>query len=151
MEAKLASGNVESPSLAAAIDRAKRDGMPKDNIERAIAKGTGSDAATLQSVLFEAFGPGGVALLITAVTDNNNRTSQELKHLFTKHGLTLGAPGSAAWAFHKSVDGYTPINPITIDKATETALQSLINTIAEQPDVQDIFTTEAAATKESSL
>ena len=62
LESRLAAGNTESPTLAAAIDRAKRDAMPKENIERAIAKGLGTHAVAIQSVLFEAFGPGGVAL-----------------------------------------------------------------------------------------
>ncbi len=147
MESRLANGNILSPSLAGAIERAKRDGMPKDNIERAIAKGTGSDDTALVSVLFEAFGPGGVAVLITAVTDNNNRTSQELKHIFTKHGLALGAPGSAAWAFNKTADGFDPITPIALDTEAATALQALLDAVMEQPDVQEIFTTEANITE----
>ena len=147
MESRLANGNILSPSLAAAIERAKRDGMPKDNIERAIAKGTGNEAESLQSVLFEAFGPGGVAILITAVTDNNNRTSQELKHIFTKHGLALGAPGSAAWAFTKTTNGFDPITPIALEVEATTTLQALLAAVAEQPDVQDIFTTEANTTE----
>ena len=77
--------------------------MPKDNIERAIAKGTGegADADALETVLYEGYGPGGVALLIEALTDNRNRTGSEVRHLFGKHGGNLGEPGSVAYLFDK--------------------------------------------------
>ena len=77
--------------------------MPKDNIERAIAKGTGAgaDAAALETVLYEGYGPGGVALLVEAVTDNRNRTGSEVRHLLGKHGGSLGEPGSVAYLFDK--------------------------------------------------
>jgi YebC/PmpR family DNA-binding regulatory protein len=77
--------------------------MPKDNIERAIAKGTGegSDAEALEEVLYEGYGPGGVALLVAATTDNRNRTGSEVRHTFSKHGGNLGEPGSVAYLFDK--------------------------------------------------
>ncbi len=141
MEAKKAGGDVNSPSLAAAIERAKKDSMPKENIDRAVAKGSGADGVSLQEVLFEAFGPGGTAMLITAVTDNNNRTSQEIKHIFVKAGLQLGAPGSASWAFTKTVDGYHPNTPLEISDADGEKLADLIEKLEDQDDIQDIFTT----------
>jgi len=85
--------------------------MPKDNIERAIAKGTGegADADALEDVVYEGYGPGGVAMLVEAVTDNRNRTGSEVRHLFSKHGGSLGEPGSVAYLFDKKglvvVDG----------------------------------------------
>jgi YebC/PmpR family DNA-binding regulatory protein len=85
--------------------------MPKDNIERAIAKGTGADADAdaFESVLYEGYGPGGVAILVEALTDNRNRTGSEIRHLFTRQGGNLGEPGSVAWQFEKKgeivVDG----------------------------------------------
>jgi YebC/PmpR family DNA-binding regulatory protein len=77
--------------------------MPKDNIERAIAKGTGAgaDAAAIEAVLYEGYGPGGVALLIEALTDNRNRTSADVRHLLSKHGGSLGEPGSVGYLFEK--------------------------------------------------
>jgi YebC/PmpR family DNA-binding regulatory protein len=77
--------------------------MPKDNIERAIAKGTGggSDADALEAVSYEGYGPGGVAVLVEALTDNRNRTGSEMRHLFSKHGGNLGEPGSVAYLFDK--------------------------------------------------
>ena len=77
--------------------------MPKDNIERAIAKGTGegADVDALEDVVYEGYGPGGVALLVEAVTDNRNRTGSEVRHIFAKRGGNLGEPGSVAYLFDK--------------------------------------------------
>ena len=97
-------GDVDgNPSLALAVQKARDASMPKDNIERAIAKGTGEgvDADQLQTVLYEGYGPGGVALLIEAVTDNRNRTSADVRHALSKHGGNLGEPGSVSYLFDK--------------------------------------------------
>ena len=100
-----------NPSLALAIQKARDASMPKDNIERAVAKGTGadSDADAFEAVLYEGYGPGGVAILVDALTDNRNRTGSEVRNAFTKHGGNLGEPGSVAWIFEKKgeivVDG----------------------------------------------
>ena len=102
--AKEGGGDPEgNPALALAVQKAKDASMPKDNIERAIAKGTGAgaDAAALETVLYEGYGPGGVALLVEAVTDNRNRTGSEVRHLLGKHGGSLGEPGSVAYLFDK--------------------------------------------------
>jgi YebC/PmpR family DNA-binding regulatory protein len=94
---------VGNPALDLAIRKAKEASMPKDNIERAIAKGTGEggEADAIESVLYEGYGPGGVALLVEAFTDNRNRTSAEVRHAFSKHGGSLGEPGSVAYLFDK--------------------------------------------------
>jgi YebC/PmpR family DNA-binding regulatory protein len=86
------------------VQKARDASMPKDNIERAIAKGTGEgiDADQLVSVLYEGYGPGGVALLIEAVTDNRNRTSADVRHALSKHGGNLGEPGSVSYLFDKA-------------------------------------------------
>ena len=76
MEVKKAHGDATSAGVLAAVERAKKDSMPKDNIDRAIAKGAGAGGASLEEVIFEAFGPGGVGIIITAVTDNNNLVHQ---------------------------------------------------------------------------
>jgi YebC/PmpR family DNA-binding regulatory protein len=77
--------------------------MPKENIERAIAKGTGEggEAEAIEAVLYEGYGPGGVAVLVEALTDNRNRTSADVRHAFSKHGGNLGEPGSVAYLFEK--------------------------------------------------
>jgi YebC/PmpR family DNA-binding regulatory protein len=92
-----------NPSLALAIQKARDASMPKDNIERAIAKGTGEgvDADQIETVLYEGYGPGGVALLIEALTDNRNRTGADVRHALSKHGGNLGEPGSVAYLFDK--------------------------------------------------
>jgi YebC/PmpR family DNA-binding regulatory protein len=110
--AKEGGGDLEgNPALALAVQKARDASMPKDNIERAIAKGTGegSDADALEAVMYEGYGPGGVAVLVEALTDNRNRTGSEIRHLFNKHGGNLGEPGSVAYLFDKKgvvvVDG----------------------------------------------
>lgn len=141
MESRNAKGDVNSPSLAAAIERAKKDSMPKDNIDRAVAKGAGVGGESLVEVIFEAFGPGGVGIIVTAVTDNNNRTSQEIRHIFSKAGYALGTPGTAAWAFTKTSKGYIPQNTMELSNQDGEALAELIEILEEQSDVQDIYTT----------
>jgi YebC/PmpR family DNA-binding regulatory protein len=92
-----------NPSLALAIQKARDASMPKDNIERAIAKGTGegADADRIETVVYEGYGPGGVALLIEALTDNRNRTGADIRHLLSKNGGNLGEPGSVSYLFDR--------------------------------------------------
>src|SRR3954449_5971787 len=97
-------GDVEgNPALALAVQKARDASMPKDNIERAVAKGTGEgvDTDAIESVVYEGYGPGGVALLIEALTDNRNRTGSVVRHLLSKHGGNLGEPGSVSYLFDK--------------------------------------------------
>jgi YebC/PmpR family DNA-binding regulatory protein len=110
--AKEGGGDIEgNPALSLAVQKAKDASMPKDNIERAIAKGTGegADADALEAVMYEGYGPGGVAILVEALTDNRNRTGSEIRHAFSKAGGNLGEPGSVAYLFDKKgvvlVDG----------------------------------------------
>ena len=98
-------GDPESnATLGNAVQKARDASMPKDNIERAIAKGTGAgaDGAFIVAVLYEGYGPGGVAVLVETLTDNRNRTGSEVRHMFTKHGGSLGEPGSVAYLFEKT-------------------------------------------------
>ncbi|HEY7456888.1 MAG TPA: YebC/PmpR family DNA-binding transcriptional regulator [Solirubrobacterales bacterium] len=98
-------------ALATAIQKARDASMPKDNIQRAIDRGSGvgADAAAIERIVFEGYGPGGAAVLVEALTDNRNRTSAEVRHAFSKHNGSLGEPGSVAWIFEKrgvlAVDG----------------------------------------------
>ena len=110
--AKEGGGDVDgNPALGLAVQKAKDASMPKDNIERAIAKGTGEggDAEALEAVMYEGYGPGGIAILVEATTDNRNRTGSEVRHTFSKHNGNLGEPGSVAYLFDKKgvvvVDG----------------------------------------------
>jgi YebC/PmpR family DNA-binding regulatory protein len=115
-------------SLANAIQKAKDAGMPKQNIERAIAKGTGADtdAAAIETVVYEGYGPGGVAILVEALTDNRNRTGSEIRHIFSRTGGNLGEPGSVAWQFDKK-----GIVVVDADRASEDDLMVAIDAGAE--------------------
>ena len=90
-------------ALQNAIEKARSYSMPKDNIERAIAKGAGADAeaSSFETVVYEGYGPEGVAVLVEALTDNRNRTASEVRHAFTKHGGNLGTTGAVAWQFER--------------------------------------------------
>ncbi len=95
------SGDINSnPRLRAAVDAAKAANMPKDNIERAVKKGTGElPGVTYEEAVYEGYGPGGVALYIEVLTDNRNRTVSDVRHLLTKHGGSMGEAGCVAWMF----------------------------------------------------
>jgi YebC/PmpR family DNA-binding regulatory protein len=90
-------------SLQNAVEKARSYSMPKDNIERAIARGAGTDAdaASFETVIYEGYGPEGVAVLVEALTDNRNRTASDVRHTFAKHGGNLGTTGAVAWLFER--------------------------------------------------
>jgi YebC/PmpR family DNA-binding regulatory protein len=95
-------GSVDAnPALGLAVQKARDASMPKDNIQRAIDRGTGAapDAAAIESVTYEGYGPGGAAIMVDALTDNRNRTGAEVRHAFERQGGSLGEPGSVAWQF----------------------------------------------------
>lgn len=141
MEAKKANGILTAPGLSAAIARAKSESMPKENIERAIAKGASKDAGNLEQVVYEAYGPAGAAIIIDALTDNKNRTTPEIKHLFSKMGFEVAAPGAASWAFTKTGNAYVPNEPLTeISGDEEEKLANLLEVLDEHEDVQQVFT-----------
>lgn len=119
--------------------------MPKDSIDRAVTKGTSKDAGELEQVSYEFYGPAGAAIIVNALTDNRNRTTQEIKHLISKNGFELGTPGSAAWAFTKAGDGtYSPNEPLMeVAGADEEKLVQILEALNEHDDVQDVFTNAA--------
>jgi YebC/PmpR family DNA-binding regulatory protein len=100
-----------NPALATAVQKAREASMPKDKIQKAIGTGAGAgaDGAAIEHILYEGYGPGGVAILVEALTDNRNRASAEIRFAFSSHGGSLGEPGSVAWIFEKKgaivVDG----------------------------------------------
>ncbi len=93
----------DNPTLHAAIIKAKKDGVPNDNIDRAIKKWTGEDASADQivEILYEWYAPGGVALVVSTLTDNKNRTVANIRHIFSKYGGNMGESGAVAWMFHQ--------------------------------------------------
>lgn len=140
VESKKTNGDVNSAGLRSIIETAKKANMPKDTIERAVAKGTSADASVMEQVVYEAYGPGGAAIIIEAVTDNTNRTLQELKAIFAKHAIALAAPGAALWAFSKNDEGYTPIAPIPLSEADDESLMKAMELIDALDDVQEVYT-----------
>lgn len=124
--ARLGGGDPNSnPRLRAAIDRAKEHGMPMDNIERAIKKGTGEiEGEQYEEVVYEGYGPGGVAILIEALTDNRNRTTSELRRLFNKYGGNLSEAGSVAWVFEKKALVVIDANVVDEDTIISCALDA---------------------------
>jgi len=122
-------GDLEANyTLAAAVQKARDYSMPKDSIQRAIDRGAGggADDATIDRVLYEGYGPAGVAVLVEALTDNRNRTSADVRHTFDKHGGSLGEPGSVAWVFEKR-----GVVMIDADRYTEDDLIAAIDAGAE--------------------
>jgi YebC/PmpR family DNA-binding regulatory protein len=114
--ARFGGGDPEGNArLRTAIAAAKAENMPKDNIERAIKKGTGELAGvTYEEFNYEGYGPGGAAVLVEVLTDNKNRTTAEVRHIFSRSGGNLGEAGSVAWMFHKK--GYLVLDKAAIDE-----------------------------------
>jgi YebC/PmpR family DNA-binding regulatory protein len=143
-ESKRVKGDINSPSLRTAIEKAKEANVPSDNIERAIKKGQGGEGGDMEQITYEAYGPGGCALIIEALTDNRNKAAQEIKHILSKNGYELAAPGSAAWAFEKisvtSGGGWEPKNTLPISEEDGAKLEALINELEENDEVQEVFT-----------
>lgn len=138
VEAKKANGDVNSPGLATAIAKALKVNMPKDNIERAIKKA--SEAGESHEVTYEAYGPGGIGLIITGLTDNTNRTSAEVKHLLSKNNCSLGTPGSVSWNFSKNQDHeWVPNTTLAISENDESKLENILELLEENEDIQDVY------------
>jgi len=131
-----------NPRLRTAIDAAKAASMPKENIERAIKKGTGElEGVEYSEVLYEAYGPGGVALMIQALTDNPTRTVAEVRHKLSRGGGNLGATNSVAWMFDRKGQIYVDAARYDEDAAMEAALEAGAEDFARDED-QFVVTTE---------
>jgi len=114
-----------NPRLRTAIAAAKADNMPADNIKRAILKGTGQlPGVSYESITYEGYGPGGVALYLEVLTDNKNRIVSEIRHVLTKYGGNLGASGCVAWMFHKKGVITVDLEAANEDSLMEVALDS---------------------------
>jgi YebC/PmpR family DNA-binding regulatory protein len=132
-----------NPRLRAAIAEAKSNNMPKDNIERAIKRGTGElEGATYEEITYEGYGPGGVAMMVEAMTDNTNRTTPEIRHIFEKHGGNLGTPGSVRFQFERK--GYFSVEKSAVDedKLMEIALEAGADDLqSDDPEAYEIYAT----------
>jgi|SRR3989344_1163234 len=142
VESKKAKGDINSPGLRAIIEKAKSENVPNDNISRAVKKGIGSDAGEMEQITYEAYGPGGTALIIEALTENKNKAVQEIKHILSKNGFELATSGSATWAFEKEVDSnsWNPKITVPIGETDSEKLQKLIEELEENDEVQEVFT-----------
>jgi len=137
---------VGNPRLRTAIADAKAANMPKDNIERAIKKGTGElEGVAYEELTYEGYGPGGVALIVETVTDNTNRTSPEVRHIFEKYGGNMGSVGSVRFQFEKK--GYINVekSAVTEDKLMEIALEAGADDFqSDDEEIFEIYTQPAA-------
>jgi len=131
--ARMGGGDPGSnPRLRSAVAAAKAENMPKDNIERAIKKGTGElEGVAYEEIAYEGYGPGGVAVLVEALTDNRQRTVADVRYIFSKRGGSLGEPGSVAWMFEKK--GLIRVDKAGIDE--ETMMQAALDAGAD--DLRD--------------
>ena len=128
-------------TLAGAIQKARDNSMPKDNIERAIQRGAGgADGAAYESMVYEGYAPGGVAVISTVLTDNRNRTASDLRHIFTKNGGALGTPGSVAWQFDRKGMVTLEREGVDEDELMEVALAGGAEDISEDGDQWQITT-----------
>ena len=141
MAARLGGGDVNAnPRLRLAVDGAKAVNMPKENWERAIKKGTGElEGVTYEEVTYEAYGPGGAAIIVEAMTDNKNRTTPEIRSYFTKFGNELGSQGSVSYLFSRQgqivVEG-----EVSEDRIMEVALEAGADDVVQDEDVWIIKT-----------
>ena len=140
VESKKAKGNLLSPGLAAAIEKARKENMPNDTIDRAVKKGATDNSAAMELNLYEAYGPGGVAILIESLTDNKNKAAQEVKHILALHELELAAPGSASWAFTKTHGGWQPTTTMPLEDADIEKLAKIVEDLENNDEVQEVFT-----------
>ncbi|MDX1582283.1 MAG: YebC/PmpR family DNA-binding transcriptional regulator [Thermoanaerobaculia bacterium] len=141
--ARLGGGDPEAnPRLRTAVNDAKAANMPKDNIERAIKKGTGElEGETYEEITYEGYASGGVAMIIEAMTDNTNRTTPEIRHILEKHGGNLGTPGSASYLFERK--GFFSIDKSEVDedKLMEIALESGAEDLdTDDPETYAVYT-----------
>jgi YebC/PmpR family DNA-binding regulatory protein len=142
VEAKL-SGGKDSPGLRAAIEKAKKVNMPSENIERAIKKAS-EPGEQMMNIVYEAYGPGGVGIIIETLTDSKNRTAPEIKHILSENGTALGGIGSVVWAFkkEKTPEGlvWIPTSTVSLSDEDLALLDKLVEDLENNDDVQDVYT-----------
>ncbi len=140
--ARLGGGDEESnPRLRTAVAAAKSNNMPSENIKRAIMKGTGElEGMSIDEIVYEGYGPGGVGLIVECLTDNRNRTVGEVRHLFDKYGGNLGENGCVAWMFDKRGYILTPAAGLDEDAAMTLAIEAGADDFSVQEDQYEILT-----------
>jgi len=141
--ARMGGGDPEgNPRLRSAIGTAKSENMPKDNIERAIKKGTGDlEGAVYEEITYEGYGPGGVAVMVECMTDNKNRSVADIRHAFSKSGGNLGESGCVAWMFDKKGSILIDKSAIDEEELMDKALESGAEDVLEEENVFQVITT----------
>ncbi len=138
--ARMGGGDADgNPRLRTAVLTARTANMPKENIERAIKRGTGEiEGVTYEEIVYEGYGPGGVAVLVEALTDNKNRTVAEIRHIFDKHNGNLGESGCVAWMFDKKGVIEIVAEGLTEDEVMELALETGAQDVKKEGDTFEI-------------
>jgi YebC/PmpR family DNA-binding regulatory protein len=147
LAARLGGGDIEGNArLRSAVLAAKEENMPKENIDRAIKKGTGElgGGVAYEEITYEGYGPAGVAVIVEVMTDNKNRTVAEIRHIFSKHGGNLGENGCVAWMFDKKGSMVLDKKTATEDALMEIALEAGAEDVRDQGSEWEIVTEPAA-------
>jgi len=140
LESKKCNGDITSATLRSVIEKARKENMPSDNIERAVKKGKGGEGGEMETITYEGYGPGGCGVIIVALTDNRNKAAAEIKHIFTKNGLALGTPGSASWNFNKTTEGYVPKMTASLSDEDLEKLEKIVDELEDNDEVQEVYT-----------
>jgi YebC/PmpR family DNA-binding regulatory protein len=140
--ARMGGGDIDgNPRLRSAVNAAKSENMPKDNIERAIKKGTGDiDGVVYDEILYEGYGPGGVAVLVETMTDNKNRTVADVRHFFSKNNGNLGESGCVAWMFDQRGVISVDAEGVDEEQLMELALEAGAEDVVDEEDTFQIYT-----------
>ncbi len=142
VSARMGGGNPDgNPRLRAAVLAARAENMPKDNIDRAIKKGTGElEGVNYEEMMYEGYGPGGVAVLVDIMTDNRNRAASEVRHIFSRNGGNLGEAGCVAWMFNKKGSIVFDNNAVVEEELLELALEAGAEDVKDQEDQFEVIT-----------
>ncbi len=137
-QAKVAKGDRNSPTLRAAIEKAREANMTNDVIERAVSKAT--ESKEMESITYEAYGPGGVGIIIEALTDNRNKAAAEIRHLLSKKGFALAGIGSVTWSFERVGTEWKATSFVELSDDDAEALGELVDAIEENDEVHAVYT-----------
>lgn len=138
-EAQKVKGDKTAASLRALIERARAEDVTNEVIDRAIKKAS-EPGHSLEMILYEAYGPGGCALMIEALTSNKNKAAQEIKHILMDSGHPLATPGSASWAFKREGALWKPTTTVDLEDTDLALLEKLVDALEANDEVQDVFT-----------
>lgn len=137
-QVKHAKGDRDAVAVKSIIDKARSLDMPIDTIERAISKAT--ETKELETIIYESYGPGGVGIIIEALTDNRNKSAQEIRHILSKNGFSLAGVGSVMWAFQKNENELVPTTTVPLSDNDAEILEKLVDALLESEEVNEVIT-----------